>query len=933
MEPTEDADHGDQVEALFSAVMELPAAERGDWLKRACGTDDGLLAEVSALVDASGADEGLPFSSPSLEADVRPLPPPEQLGQSGPVEIGEKPGDHVGPYKLLQQIGEGGFGIVFLAEQTHPVRRKVAVKIIKPGMDTREVVARFEAERQALAMMDHPNIARVFDAGATASGRPYFVMELVNGDPITVYCDANKLTARDRLSLMIPVCRAVQSAHINGVVHRDLKPNNVLVTMHDGKPVPKVIDFGIAKATGPSLTDRTLFTAFGKFIGTPAYMSPEQAERSGLDVDTRTDVYGLGVLLYELLTGTTPVDARVLRDAAYDEMIRLIREHEPSKPSTKLSTLGGSLAAVATARGSDPKKLGRVVRNELDWIVMKSLEKDRTRRYDTAAALADDLGRYLDGEPVAAGPPGRPYRARKFVRRHRVGIAISAAVIAVLLLGVIGTTVALIKVARERRTAEVEKSAAEAARADADRQRDIAEAERAEAKKQQRTADATVRFLVNDVLLKASPSNLPDPAERNALAHVLIEPAAKIVADRFKDEPLPRAAIQQALGEVLRAIGQADSALPLVQAAYATRSEALGWDNLQTVASLVEVVADLTEIGRIPEAARLASQLREQLKNQHVNEDDPRMLIATDAYISASYGNYIASEIPGTEMVSIAENAWKNDSRILGDEDPRTVRALANYVTALSGNSQYEKAEPLARQAVVESAKAFRDTDPQSIKILSVHGYTLWMTGHAHEAVAIQKRAFETAQRVLGDAHPDTNLMLALYGCELTDDGRVRDAIPLLKRAFEQTRSTLGDDHPKTVLASITYVYALNKDERYDEALPLAKQVWTRFQRSLGEDDLRTVNAKANYANSLWGLYHEREAISLFRQIWLTDRRLLGERDSQTLFRRDIYAGALKDVLDAKAGDAVLAGSMVDPMTGATTTKNEATTRATGRTR
>jgi serine/threonine-protein kinase len=266
----------------------------------------------------------------------------------------EAPGTSVGPYKLLQEIGEGAFGTVFMAEQTGPVRRRVALKLIKPGMDTREVIARFEAERQALAMMDHPNIARVFDAGATGSGRPYFVMELVNGTPITAYCDANRLTARQRLQLMIPVCRAVHSAHQKGVIHRDLKPGNVLVTMHDGTPVPKVIDFGIAKATAASLTDRTLFTAFGGFVGTPAYMSPEQAERSGLGVDTRADVYGMGVLLYELLTGTTPIDPDALKAAACGEIVRLIREAEPSKPSTKLSTLGSTLTTVAAARSSDP---------------------------------------------------------------------------------------------------------------------------------------------------------------------------------------------------------------------------------------------------------------------------------------------------------------------------------------------------------------------------------------------------------------------------------------------------------------------------------------------------------------------------------------------------------------------------------------------------
>jgi serine/threonine protein kinase/tetratricopeptide (TPR) repeat protein len=366
---------------------------------------------------------------------------------AGPVTepLTERPGTVIGPYKLLEQIGEGGFGVVFLAEQTQPVRRKVALKILKPGMDTRQVVARFEAERQALALMDHPNIARVYDGGATATGRPYFIMELVKGVPITEFCDQQQLTPRQRLELFVPVCQAVQHAHQKGIIHRDLKPSNVMVTVHDTTPVVKVIDFGVAKALGQELTDKSLFTGFTQMIGTPLYMSPEQAGQSGLDIDTRTDVYALGVLLYELLTGTTPFENERLRTANFDEMRRIIREEEPLKPSTRVSTLGPAAATVSANRRSDPRRLGHLFRGELDWIVMKALEKDRNRRYETASALAADVHHYLNDEPVQACPPSRWYRLSKFARRHRAALAITAVVAAAVLL-TLGSLITAVRV-------------------------------------------------------------------------------------------------------------------------------------------------------------------------------------------------------------------------------------------------------------------------------------------------------------------------------------------------------------------------------------------------------------------------------------------------------------------------------------------------------
>jgi serine/threonine protein kinase/Flp pilus assembly protein TadD len=398
--------------SIFMEALEFDdPRERDAHILRACGGDERLRARVEALLRRHQSDDVLALDRvPAVDLSITADLP----------AAAEHPGTVIGPYKLLEQVGEGGMGIVFMAEQTQPIRRKVALKIIKPGMDTRQVIARFEAERQALALMDHPNIARVLDAGTTGSGRPYFVMELVRGIPITTYCDQAHLSIDDRLELFALVCRAVQHAHQKGIIHRDLKPTNVLITLHDGVPVPKIIDFGIAKATGQSLTDRTLYTGFAQLVGTPLYMSPEQAELSGLDVDTRSDIYSLGVLLYELLTGTTPFDQETMRKAALDEMRRIIREEEPPKPSTRLSALGDTLTTVSTNRKADPRHLGRTVRGELDWIVMKALEKDRRRRYETANDFAADVMRYLTDQPVEACPPSAWYRFGKFARRNRV---------------------------------------------------------------------------------------------------------------------------------------------------------------------------------------------------------------------------------------------------------------------------------------------------------------------------------------------------------------------------------------------------------------------------------------------------------------------------------------------------------------------------------
>jgi serine/threonine protein kinase/tetratricopeptide (TPR) repeat protein len=426
--------------SIFEAAIEKGSPEeRAAYLSQACGSSSGLRQGVEALL---AVHERLGDISLSATVDEP--------------AVTERSGTRIGPYKLLEQIGEGGFGVVFMAEQTQPIRRKVALKVLKPGMDTRQVVARFEAERQALALMDHPNIARVFDGGETTTGRPYFVMELVKGIPITDFCDQNHLSIRERLEPFVSVCQAVQHAHQKGIIHRDLKPSNVLVTVHDTTPVVKVIDFGVAKALGQELTDKTLFTGFAQMIGTPLYMSPEQAGQSALDVDTRSDIYALGVLLYELLTGTTPFDKERFKQAPYDEICRIIRDEEPPRPSTRLAQSTETLASISAQRHMEPAKLTRLVRGELDWIVMKALEKDRNRRYETASDLCTDIRHYLADEPVQACPPSTAYCLRKFLWRRRGPVLAAAVVLLALVAGIIGTTLGLLNA---RASARAERAA------------------------------------------------------------------------------------------------------------------------------------------------------------------------------------------------------------------------------------------------------------------------------------------------------------------------------------------------------------------------------------------------------------------------------------------------------------------------------------------
>jgi serine/threonine protein kinase len=549
---------------LFLRAIEAPDSEaRRALLDASCAGDADLRRRVEALLHAHEAAGTFLEASPAAPT-VAGGPPFESAhgglgstleivparGQSRP--IAEGPGTVIGPYRLLQKIGEGGMGTVFLAEQEKPVRRRVALKVIKPGMDTEAVVARFEAERQALALMDHPNIARVLDAGATATGRPYFVMELVNGLPITGYCDEARLPPKGRLELFAAVCSAIQHAHQKGIIHRDIKPSNVLVTVVDGLPVPKVIDFGVAKAVDQRLTERPLFTQFGAIVGTLEYMSPEQAEQSGTDIDTRTDIYALGVLLYELLTGTTPLEQSRTREVAFTEVLRRIKEEEPPRPSTRLSGSAETLTSIAAARAVEPTRLARLVRGDLDWIVMKALEKERARRYDSAAGLGRDIRRHLDGDPVEACPPSRWYRLRKFAGKNRAVLARAGAFVTMLVIATAVSATLAVVADRARRRAE-----------------GAAESER-------RTSELLASILGD--LDPNGHSLYTGRSVREILRNRLRRTASNLHTLGVED-PIAVARLQFLLGDSLLRLDDPDGAIEMLRPAIRAQSDHLGQDH------------------------------------------------------------------------------------------------------------------------------------------------------------------------------------------------------------------------------------------------------------------------------------------------------------------------------------------------------------------
>jgi len=692
----------ERLEEVFHEALQRGAGERSAYLDTACGSDLELRTRVETLLRAhESAGDFLESPVATTEAAL--------LGAAA----SEQPGTRIGRYKLLQLIGEGGFGAVYMAEQEEPVHRKVAVKIIKLGMDTKQVIARFEAERQALALMEHPHIARVFDAGATETGRPYFVMELVRGTPITEFCDHQRLNTPERLRLFVQVCQAVQHAHQKGIIHRDIKPGNVLVTMHDDRPVPKVIDFGIAKATSQRLTERTLFTEFRQFIGTPEYMSPDQAEVRGLDVDTRTDVYSLGVLLYVLLTGTTPVDGRTLRGAEVGELRRMIREVEPPRPSARLHTLSRTEqgSRIAGRRQCEPAALSRLLHGDLDWIVMKALEKDRTRRYQTVHELAEDIERHLRHEPVSAGPPSLRYRLVKFVRRNRVAVVTSASVLATLVGGLVTTTYFYIAAARERDTAR-----AAQARADS------------EAQRSERIAD-----VLQDLFVSTSPDQA---LERD----VDVEQGLAAALTAFGPDDAAVAATLGSRALQLRSAGDREGAERLYREALRIWREQSGPSDLNVAATLRELGSLQATKGDL-QAAELT--YRECLR---ITRARPGPATLTQAETLAQLAGVLSNEGQYDEAATLLREALAIRQEVAPTQRLQYAITASALVNALALAGQDKELAP-AMDTLLAAWRAALPPDSPSLATLLTQSARIQIDrGNVDTAEALLREALEIYQ-------------------------------------------------------------------------------------------------------------------------------------------------------------------------------------------
>ncbi len=843
---------------IFDRARRMPKPERTAFLDGLATVDAAMRAQIEDMLAA--LEEAGPFLSEPTQAHHDAKPTADfASAETMAAPFREGPGTRIGQYRLLQLIGEGGFGSVFMAEQEKPVARKVALKIIKLGMDTRQVVARFEQERQALAMMDHPNIARVLDAGATETGRPFFVMELVKGDPIVEYCDKNNLSIQNRLELFAQVCNAVQHAHTKGIIHRDLKPSNILVSTQDGRPHTKVIDFGIAKATASKLTEKTLFTEHRALIGTPEYMSPEQAEGS-LDIDTRTDVYSLGVLLYELLTGTTPFSSRELRSAAYAEIQRIIREVDPPRPSTRLSNNTDTIASVAAQRRVEPRKLGTLVRGELDWIVMRALEKDRQRRYETASGLATDIQRYLGGEALAAAPPSRTYRFKKFIRRNRVMVTTVGAVAVALVAG-FGTALwqareaslqrdaavlAGQKEAQQRAEAELQRTraderaiAAETAEKAAQAARD---AEKQRADQLKKVSDFQARMLGQIDTTKAGVELMADVRERFAAAlqeagvpdtersaradtlrrelvlvnatdaaaamidRTILRPANKTIDEQFTDDPTTDASLRQALADLYTSIGLYDSAYPLQQSALATRRRVLGEEHPSTIDSINTLGALLWYRGKLDQAEPYWREALEKYRRV-LGEEHPSTINCIQ-----SMGVLLRDQGKLDQAESYWREAMEKYRRVLGEEHPSTISSINTMGVLLRDQGKLDQAEPYWREALEKRRRVLGEEHPNTLDSINNMGVLLREQGKLDQAEPYLREALEKRRRVLGQEHPSTITSISTMGVLLRDQGKFDQAEPYFREALEGRRRVLGQEHTSTII-SINFMGMLLRDQ------------------------------------------------------------------------------------------------------------------------
>jgi non-specific serine/threonine protein kinase/serine/threonine-protein kinase len=831
-----------EIERLYDSALNEEKGARAAFLERACKGDEALRRAVELLLAQNEKEDSF-LESPAMEvaakglayqADATVLDPhatatPDELASPAHYAVSAdgvvfaEP-KSLGPYRLLQKLGEGGMGRVWLAEQSTPVRRQVALKLIKAGMYDDSVLKRFESERQALAVMDHPSIAKVFDAGTTPDGQPYFVMEYVPGVPITDYCDQQRLNIRERLELFIKVCDGVQHAHLKAVIHRDLKPANILVTEVDGKPLPRIIDFGLAKATTPLTPDQSMLTRVGSFMGTPGYMSPEQADTSVQDVDTRTDVYSLGVLFYVLLTGSLPFDSR----KNVTEVLRQVREDEPPRPSTKIATDKKSSTGNAQNRASEPRQLEKLLRGDLDWITMKALEKDRSRRYAMPSDMAADITRYLNHEPVVARPASTAYRLQKYARRHRIAVAVATGLLAMLAAFAVMQRVQLQRTRLERDRANRER----------DRATRI-------------TNFMTGMFQVSD----------PSEARGNSItAREILDKSSNDIKTGMAKDPDAQAEMMRVMGEVYLSLGLYSRAKDLEQQSLDIRRRVLGPENPDTLASMDDLAGALEECGQYVEAAKM---FRQEI-------DIERRVLGPENLQTLNAMNNLANDLRNDghdeEGEKLGRETLDISRRVLGPEHQLTLGTMNSLALCLESEGHFPESETLFREVLDIRRRVLGPEHPDTLNSMNSLSFALFAEHRYVEAEKVNREAFDIRRRVLGPEHPQTLVSMENLGFALLCEGRYAEAEKLERESLDGHRRVFGPEHPQTLNTMAALALVLSREDRYAEAEKLARDSIDISRRVLGPENSSTA-VHVYYLACIEARKGNRpEALSLLRQ-------------------------------------------------------------------